>query len=470
MKQVIIAGAGEAGKMVAREILDSSKLSKNHHLVGFLDDDPAKKSVWGVPVLGPLSKAAEIVSALNIHLVILAIPSAGREVMTRLITSLSGLNAEIRVVPGIDEIIQGSVSWKQVRPVKPEDLLGREEVGFDEKELEAFYHGQRVFVTGAGGSIGSEILKQLLRLPIEKAFAMGRGENSIHQLSISLSQESRFGYVIGDAGDFSKIRHELLSARPHTVFHAAAHKHVPMMEEYPEEAVKNNVLGTYAAAKAALEAGVKTFVLVSTDKAVNPSSVMGCAKRLAEKMVLSLNGTGGTRFLCTRFGNVLGSRGSVIPTFLAQIEKGGPVTVTHPDMERYFMSIPEAARLVIKSACVSQGDLFVLNMGRPVKILELAKNLIRLTGHSEEEIPVVFSGLRKGEKMFEELYSEKENLKATEFDKLMILEKAPEIFSAAEMENLISEFKGLYQAFDRKAIRGFLKKYVSEFQGKTGDF
>lgn len=323
MRKAVIIGAGEAGKMVAREILDSSRLSKSYTLAGFLDDDPGKKSVWGVPVLGVLSDSAEIIRREEIQVAIIAIPSASREVMTRLITTLSGTSAEIRVVPGIDEILQGTVSWKQIRPVQPQDLLGREEVGFDEKEITEFYHDQTIFVTGAGGSIGSEIFRQILRLPVRKAYALGRGENSIHQLFLASGKDPRFHYLIGDAGNFSKIRYELSQACPDTVFHAAAHKHVPMMEEFPEEAVRNNVLGTFSAALAALESGVKTFVLVSTDKAVNPTSVMGCSKRLAEKIVLSLNGQGKTRFICTRFGNVLGSRGSVIPTFLSQIERGG---------------------------------------------------------------------------------------------------------------------------------------------------
>ncbi len=463
MHEVLIIGAGEAGKMVAREILDSSKLSKNYHLVGFLDDDKSKKSLLGVPVLGSLNQIHTFTSSLKIDLVIIAIPSAEKEVITKLMALLSNSKVEIKIVPGIHEIIQGSVSWKQIRPIKPEDLLGREEVGFDEKELENFYLDKTIFITGAGGSIGSEIVRQILKLPIKKIFGMGRGENSIHQLLIQHSNEPRFNYIIGDSSDDHKIKHELLKVKPHIVFHAAAHKHVPLMEEYPEEAVKNNVLGSYATAKAALEAKVQTFVFVSTDKAVNPSSIMGCTKRLAEKIILSLNQEKQTRFLCTRFGNVLGSRGSVIPTFLAQIKKGGPITVTHPDMERFFMSIPEAARLVVKSGCTQKGDIFVLNMGKAVKILDLAKNLIRLSGHEEEDIPITFSGVRKGEKIYEELFSNKKNIKASEFDKLMYLEKSPEIFDLKELEEIKKAFLNLCANFDKKGIYKLLEHYVPEF-------
>lgn len=466
LKKTLIIGAGEAGKMVAKEILDNSRLSDQYSLLGFLDDDEKKKSYYGIPVLGKLCESREVLGRYGIETVIIAIPSASRETVTEILLSLSYTGADIKIVPGIYEIIDGNVNWKQIRKVKPEDFLGREEVGFDLEEISPFYNGKTVLVTGAGGSIGSEIFRQILKLPLSKAVAFGRGENNIHTLINSLGKDNRFDYVIGDVQDYNKILYTLKEKKPDIVFHAAAHKHVPIMEEFPEEAVKNNIIGTYNTVRACVEAGVKGFVFISTDKAVNPTSIMGATKRISEKIALAFNQAGKTRFICTRFGNVLGSRGSVIPTFMQQIEKGGPLTITHPDIERYFMSIPEAARLVIKSITVEDGNIFVLNMGKPIKILELAKNLIRFTGHTEKEIPIIFTGLRKGEKINEELFTDSENLKPTRFEKLQILGGEKNCLKLNEIPSLIEELRALAASVDRNAIRKMIKRLVPEFIGK----
>lgn len=464
LKNTLIIGAGEAGKMVAREILDTSKLSSQFKLLGFLDDDPLKKSFWGIPVLGSLQDAEAVLSTKSIHTLIIAIPSASRSLITSLLTRLMHLVPDIKIVPGIYEIIEGDVHWRQIREIKPEDLLGREEVGFELEKLIPFYQDKKIFITGAGGSIGSEIFKQFLKLPLHSLTAFGRGENNIHYLLTSYGNDQRTRFIIGNVQDQKKIFGEVKEASPDFIFHAAAHKHVPLMESFPEEAVKNNILGTYYTALAALENHVPYFILVSTDKAVNPTSVMGATKRFAEKMILTLNARGQTRFLATRFGNVLGSRGSVIPTFMKQIQSGGPLTITHAEIERFFMSIPEASRLVIKAPTVSKGDIFVLNMGRPIKILELAKNLLKLSGKTPEEIPIVFTGLRPGEKINEELYSNQESLRDTEYEKLMILENESAVFSPEALPAIIEEFRQAAFAMDKKACLALLAKYVPEFK------
>ncbi len=463
-KKTVIIGAGEAGKMVAREILDTSRLANQFELVGFFDDDRSKKTVLGKPVLSNLHLAPEYIRKNEINTVIIAIPSASRELITPLITNVSSLNVAVKIVPGIYEIIEGDVHWNQIRDIKPDDLLGREEVGFDFKQLNPFYEDKTIFITGAGGSIGSVLFKQLLKLPIKKIIAMGRGENNIHPLITETHNDPRVGYVIGNIKDKNKIDFEIQKHSPDIIFHAAAHKHVPMMEEFPEEAVKNNIIGTYNVATAAIKADVKNFVLISTDKAVRPTSVMGATKRIAEKIILSLNQKNRCKFLLTRFGNVLGSRGSVIPTFLKQIQNGGPITITDKNIERYFMSIPEAARLVMKSVTVKFGHIFVLNMGKPIKIIDLAKNLIKLSGFTEDEIPIVFTGLRKGEKLYEELFFNHEDLLKTDYDKLLVA-KDFDCFDIEKVESIIKEFQILADKIARNDIKKTIKKYLSEYSG-----
>ncbi len=466
MQNLLIIGAGDAGKLVIAEILENERISGKYKLIGILDDDSGKKDILGFPVLGKIDSAKTVIERELIDEIIIAIPSADQSAVRHIMQSLSNAPVKIRIVPGLYEVIEGDFTYNQIRTIEPSDLLGREEVGFDTDVIAGKYRDKAVFITGAGGSIGSEIFNQLFELPVQKVVAFGHGENSIHSLIIRHARDKRFAYAIGDVRDYSKLLHESKKYRPHFVFHAAAHKHVPLMEDNPDEAVKNNILGTYNTAAASVEAGIKRFVLVSTDKAVNPTSVMGACKRIAERIVLSMNGLQhNTRLTLTRFGNVLGSRGSVIPVFREQIERGGPVTVTSPDITRYFMSIREAARLVIKTASIETGNVFVMDMGKPVKIIDLAKEMIRLSGFSEADIPIVFTGLRPGEKLYEEVLSEMEDLDKTNFEKLFISHHREDLLSRQELDKLIEEFTEASKKYDPMDIKRLIKKYVPEYKG-----
>ncbi len=466
MKNLLIIGAGEAGMMVSRDILINKNIQSKYRLVGFADDDETKKSVNGIKVLGKIQDSKKIISDYSINEAIIAIPSATKELINKILVALENTKVTIKIVPGFYEIIEGKVLYNQVRDIEPSDLLGREEVGFDLDKISTFYRDKVVFVTGAGGSIGSQIFFELFELPVKKVIAFGRGENSIHNLITKMGKDDRFSYVIGDVRDKKKLDRELERFSPDVVFHVAAHKHVPLMEEYPDEAVKNNIFGTYNLAESSIKNGVKKFIFVSTDKAVNPTSVMGATKRISEKIILSLNKRQDrTKFQLTRFGNVLGSRGSVIPIFKEQIEKGGPITITHKDMTRYFMSIREAARLVIRSASLETGKIFVLDMGSPVKIVELAKNLIKLYGYAEDEIPIVFSGIRPGEKLYEEILTKNEKLKKSLFEKLFISEENDLFFNEEEIGFILKEFSDVLETFDKEKIKLSLKKYVEEYSG-----
>ncbi|BFH17567.1 hypothetical protein J6TS7_59860 [Paenibacillus dendritiformis] len=322
--------------------------------------------------------------------------------------------AKTQFIPMIEDIASGKVSVSQFRDVQVEDLLGREPVQLDLESISDSATGKVILVTGAGGSVGSEICRQISNFNPRKLILLGHGENSIYSIELELQnlfkdKSIQFYTEIADLQDESKIVRVLNKHRPDVVYHAAAHKHVPLMQRHPEEAVKNNVIGTLNAAKASSQAGVSTFVMISTDKAVNPTNVMGATKRIAEMIIQYMDEISSTNFVAVRFGNVLGSRGSVIPLFKKQIERGGPVTVTHPDMVRYFMTIPEASRLVIQAGALARGgEIFVLDMGDPVKIVDLAKNVIRLSGYSVEEIGIEFTGIRPGEKLYEELLTEGE--------------------------------------------------------------
>jgi FlaA1/EpsC-like NDP-sugar epimerase len=464
MKRVLIIGAGSAGQMVASEILNKKDISRKYTIAGFLDDRGDNSPVMGLPILGKIYDAPSVIMNNAIDEVIIAIPSAGKEVIQRILAVLSLTQTPVRIVPGIFEIIEGKVQYSQIRDIQPSDLLGREEVGLDLDRISPFYKGKTVLVTGAGGSIGREIFLHLLKLPIKRAVAFGHGENSIHSLIVSQSNDDRFEYCIGDIKDIQKLLHEFSRFKPDIVFHAAAHKHLPLMEEYPDEAVKTNIIGTYYTALASIQSGVRDFVFVSTDKAVNPSSVMGATKRVAEKIVLSFNEMQDvTRFCITRFGNVLGSRGSVIPVFTEQIEKGGPITITHPEITRYFMSIPEAARLVIKAATVPDGKIFVMDMGRPIRILDLAKNLLKIYGYSEQDIPIIFTGLRKGEKMHEELTYSRDALKISGYDRLFISGEDFKFLRRDDIKSMITELSESAENFNASSILPALRKYIPEY-------
>lgn len=463
MKTVIVIGAGSAGQMIVHELLHNTKKKNKYSIVGYLDDNNALigQLFEGIPVLGKISDVADFVQKYNADTIYVAIPSASSVQIMRILESLYTVKAKIKIVPGMIEIIEGCATSSQLRPIKPGDLLGREEVTFDIEKLLPYYKDKTVFITGAGGSIGSELLQQILCLPVRKIVAFGHGENSIHTLIQTVGGEPRFEYIIGDIRDSDKLMCEVQRVKPDIIFHAAAHKHVPLMEEYPDEAVKNNIIGTYNCCLAAIEGNVKKFVLISTDKAVKPSSVMGASKRIAEQIVLSMNSKKSkTHFILTRFGNVLGSRGSVVPVFQRQIQAGGPVTVTHPEMTRFFMSIREAARLVIKAASLKNGNIFILDMGQPVKIIDLARSMILLSGHTIDEIPIKISGIRPGEKLTEEILTDTEKLCKTDFEKLFISEEKNIFYEADELKLLIDDFLTVAQTYDKAAIRKFIMEQI----------
>lgn len=411
--RTLIVGAGSAGAMVVRQ------LQKNHeaHLeaVAFVDDDLKKQrlEMYNVPVVGTTEDIQQIVDKFQIEHIIIAIPSLGRKEVNGIFEKCTKTNAKTQIVPMLEDILDGKVSINEIRDVQVEDLLGREPVQLDDAGIGEKITGKTILITGAGGSIGSEICRQVMKYIPGKIVLLGHGENSIYTIEMELRSLYKdlveITTEIADVQDRNKIFEVMEKHRPYIVYHAAAHKHVPLMERNPEEAVKNNIFGTKNVAEAADTFKVNTFVMVSTDKAVNPTNVMGATKRFAEMIVQHMASVSNTRFVAVRFGNVLGSRGSVIPLFKKQIQKGGPVTVTHPDMIRYFMTIPEASRLVIQAGTLAKGgELFVLDMGDPVKIVDLAKNLITLSGYAIEEIGIEFTGLRPGEKMYEELLNEGE--------------------------------------------------------------
>ncbi|ARI76249.1 polysaccharide biosynthesis protein [Halobacillus mangrovi] len=423
-KRTLIIGAGSAGRMLARQMRTSNEIETD--VVGFLDDDFTMHhlTVSGLPVLGDTNDIEKITSKHSINHIVIAMPSVKRERVKTIIQDSKKVVKNVQTLPMIEDIALGNVSVNQIRDVQIEDLLGREPVELDIDSIESEIKGRTVLVTGAGGSIGSEICRQLVKFKPERLVLLGHGENSIYTIHMELSQlglDTELVPVIADVQDRERIFEVVNHYGPSYVYHAAAHKHVPLMEVNPEEAIKNNVIGTKNVSEAADAAGVKTFVLVSTDKAVNPPNIMGATKRIAEMVIQSLSKRSQTKFVAVRFGNVLGSRGSVIPLFKKQIASGGPVTVTHPDMTRYFMTIPEASRLVLQAGTLaSGGEIFVLDMGEPVKIVDLAKNLIHLSGFSEDEIPIKFAGIRPGEKMYEELLGDDEVYSEPIFPKILI--------------------------------------------------
>lgn len=445
-KRALIVGAGAAGTMLARQLLKNQDTEIKP--VAFIDDDPKKYRlhIHGLPVVGGSKHIPKTVETLNIDKIVIAIPSLNKTEMQRIFEECSGTKAKTVIMPMIEDVMLGNVSVNQFRDVEVEDLLGREPVKLDIDSISEKLTGKTVLVTGAGGSIGSEICRQVCKFNPEKILLLGHGENSIYLIDMELRNkhkgEIEIVPVIADIQDRDRIFEVMETHRPDVVYHAAAHKHVPLMEYNPKEAVKNNVLGTKNVAEAADTFGVGTFVLVSSDKAVNPTNVMGSTKRIAEMVIQELDNHSTTKFVAVRFGNVLGSRGSVIPLFKKQIQAGGPVTVTHPDMTRYFMTIPEASRLVMQAGALARGgEVFVLDMGEPVKIVDLAKNLITLSGYIEEEIGIEFSGIRPGEKMFEELLNEKEVHKEAVFPKIFIGKAVLE--QEDEVHYLIEQFEGM---------------------------
>ncbi|MBI5014320.1 MAG: polysaccharide biosynthesis protein [Deltaproteobacteria bacterium] len=423
--RLLIVGAGMAGKMLFQEIKCNRDLA--YSVIGFLDDDPVKigARINDRPVLGAVRDLARVARDNEVKKVIIAIPSAPASVIRNVVRQCRHSCVEVQTLPPMSGILREDLLARQVRDVKLEDLLGRAAVSLDTRRIEAYLAGKRILVTGAGGSIGSEICRQLAHFAPHSLTLFEAAETPLHEIGLELGRDFAnldCRPVLGDIRDREQVFRVFREIRPQVVFHAAAYKHVPMMEWHPSEAIKTNLLGTRHVAEAAAEVGVEKFVMVSTDKAVNPTSVMGASKRSAELFVQALDSEGGTEFITVRFGNVLGSNGSVVPLFQEQIRRGGPVTVTHRDVVRYFMTIPEASQLVLQAGSLgSGGEIYLLDMGEPVRITDLAEELIRLSGLvPHEDIRIVFTGLRPGEKLFEELLISGEGTKPTEHQKICI--------------------------------------------------
>lgn len=458
----LIVGAGDCGILIAKEMMGPS--FSQTKIVGFIDDNSNKyhMSILGLPVLGNRYDIPRLVQEKDIHEIIIAMPSVSRTEISEIINLAKATGAKLKLIPALNDLIAGKISVKKLRDVSVEDLLGREPVTADLNGILGYVHNKTVMVTGAGGSIGSELCRQVSPFAPEKLLLLGHGENSIYTIEMELRKkfpELEIVTVIADVQDRNRMMDVFQTFRPHVVFHAAAHKHVPLMERNPSEAIKNNVFGTRNVADCADRYGAERFVMISSDKAVNPTSVMGATKRIAEMYVQSLNTTSKTKFSAVRFGNVLGSRGSVIPAFKQQIAAGGPVTVTHPEMVRYFMTIPEAVQLVIQSGSFAKGgEVFVLDMGEPVKILALAEDLITLSGYEPyKDIDIKFSGIREGEKLYEELLTDEENLGSTQHDRIFI--GKPNVISQNQLE---LEFKRLERVLNEEptAIREVINQIV----------
>ncbi len=415
---VLIIGAGDAGNLMARDIKQYH--ANDRHIVGFIDDDPAKLNnlAFGIKVLGGRDTIASAVEKYDVKEIIIAMPSLAPREIAGIVDICSQTKCKTKIVPGVYSLLEQNVNMNALRPVGVEDLLERDPVVLDVEKIAGYLKGKCVLVTGAGGSIGSELCRQVMQMKPSTLILLGKGENSIYEIHRELGSiygTKRIVPVIASVRDTERMAGVFDRYKPQVVFHAAAHKHVPLMEAQPEEAVRNNVYGSWRTARLAGEKGVETFIMVSTDKAVNPTSVMGATKRVAEKVMQGLNVQFNTKYITVRFGNVLGSRGSVVPLFKKQIEAGGPVTVTDPEMKRYFMTIPEASQLILQAGAMGKGgEVFVLDMGEPVKIVDLARNMIRLYGHEpDDDIQITFTGLRPGEKLFEELLSAEEGTSAT---------------------------------------------------------
>lgn len=466
--KVLIVGAGDAGALIAREIQQHYRDTRK--IVGFLDDDKYKKDqmLFGVKILGGFEDITRIIEDYEVNEIIIAMPSADGEVIKKYVTACRA-RCKILIVPGVYELIDGKVSVSQLRDVEVEDLLRREPVQLKMDEIEQYIRGKVVLVTGAGGSIGSELCRQIARMSPGRLVLLGKGENSIFEIYNELKRRNNCFDIqpfIADVRDERRITAIFREIRPQVVFHAAAHKHVPLMEVQPDEAVANNVFGTKTVAEVADRFGVETFVLISTDKAVNPTSVMGTTKRIAEMIVQNMSKVSKTKFLAVRFGNVLGSRGSVVQIFKRQIARGGPVTVTHPEMKRYFMTIPEACQLVLQAGALARGgEVFVLNMGDPVKILDMANDLIRLSGLTPgKDIQIEFTGVRPGEKLFEELLTAEEGTAATKHEKIFVakLDKVDEL----RFTRCLAQLKNT-AAGDDEAIIDIFLEIVPTYQPST---
>lgn len=468
LRRVLIVGAGNAGETVIREI--NRMRTERYRIVGIVDDNPVKRGlvIHDVQVLGTAEDIPTICQDEEVDEIIIAIPTATQKQLRRVIDVCSGTKLKFRILPSVDDLIEGRMTVSQIRPVDIEDLLGRDPVRLDVEAIGRFVNDRVILITGAGGSIGSEMCRQICHFRPKHLILVEQAETPLFDIENEL-REKHPGLLITpricDIYDRERVMQVWKKHRPDVVIHAAAHKHVPLMEHNPCEAVKNNILGTRNVADASCAAGVAEFVMISTDKAVNPSSVMGACKRVAEIYTQALNGQAScpTQFKAVRFGNVLGSSGSVIPTFRKQIASGGPVRVTHPDMTRYFMTIPEAAQLVLQAAATGAGgQIFLLDMGEPVKIVDLARQMITLSGFRPgEDIDIVFSGVRPGEKLFEELRTTGEDIEPTVHPKVNIWKSRKNDWG--QVQKWIEDLSSLQNCMDRDAVIAAIREIVPEF-------
>jgi FlaA1/EpsC-like NDP-sugar epimerase len=435
---------------------------------GFLDDDPAKQraEISGRPVLGPIDALPDLARSRKIKKVIIAIPSAPSKLIRDVVELCRREGLEVQTLPGVEDVLAGRLLASQVRDVNLEDLLGRDPVRLDVEKIEGCLAGKRILVTGAGGSIGSEICRQVARFRPRVLILLDSAETPLHQISLEMGREHpelRTEPLLADIRDREQVFQAFEETAPEVVFHAAAYKHVPMMEYHPREAIKTNVFGTRNLAEAADSVGTERFVMISTDKAVNPTNVMGASKRAAECYVQAFDETSGTEFITVRFGNVLGSNGSVVPLFQEQIRRGGPITVTHPEVVRYFMTIPEATQLVLQAGAMGiGGEIFLLDMGKPVKIVYLAEELIRLSGlRPHEDVEIVFTGLRPGEKLYEELLVADEGVKPTEHQKICVA--TARCTDLRAMQRHLEAFELCLRAGDDDLLLQKLREVVPEY-------
>jgi len=441
-KKVLIIGASDEGEMLLRELKKNPKM--NYKPVGFLDRSTERKGrrIHDVPVLGVIEDLGKIIRKKKVEEVIVADPSINGKAVREIMTVCRDNGVHCKTVPAIADILRGKISITQIREINIEDLLGREHIELDREKIKAYLSGKRVMVTGAAGSIGSELCRQIMGVEPEKLILYERVENELYNIMMEFSESNHdrtYVAILGDILDAKRLEDVMKTYKPQVIFHTAAYKHVPITEAHPYESVRNNIIGTMNVALCSAQCNVEKFVLISTDKAVEPISIMGATKRVAELICQGLNQIEKTRYVAVRFGNVLNSAGSVIPLFKRQIEKGGPITITHPAMTRYFMSIPEAVQLVMQAGAMGKGgEIFVLEMGEPVKIVDLANDMIKLMGYSPEDIEIIYTGLRPGERIEEILIGEDEEVEATSHEKIMLL-KTP-LFDWQDMKRRLDEF------------------------------
>ncbi len=474
LTRVLIIGAGDAGEKILRETIDNYKL--NYEVVGFIDDDPQKqgRTIHGVRVLGTVERLPKILKRETVHQILIAVPSANGDQIRRIVDACQKCNVSYKILPGIGDLIDGRVSVKLLRDISYEDLLGRSPVQLNVRDIRNYLDDKTILITGCGGSIGSELCRQVVKYQPHRLILLDSSESNLFNIQMEILNEHFFRYceaILGHVQDETLMNDIFEKHKPEVVFHAAAYKHVPMMEKNPWQAVVNNIMGSRVVMEMAIKHHVERFVLVSTDKAVRPTNVMGASKRVTELIMQCQQGNG-TRFMAVRFGNVIGSSGSVIPLFRRQIEQGGPVTVTHPEINRFFMTIPEASQMILQAGTMGEGgEIFILRMGTPIRIADMARDLIRLSGKEPDvDIKIVFTGLREGEKLYEELITVGEDILPTSHKKVMVLQSNGFFNGAKNSEEAkkylydkLDQLAVLAAKHDAKGIKIKLKEIVPEY-------